>query len=102
MNQKNRVESLAFANIFHRQTITNVGRVRVQPEVKQEYMKFDEIIAYERRDAAQEAVRENAEKNARNLLLNGVSIDVVAASISELSRERLQQICDEVVMVTKL
>lgn len=74
-----------------------VRRVRVQPEVKQEYMKFDEIIAYERRDAAQEA----AEKNAKNLLLNGVSIDVVAASIAELSRERLQQIHDEVVMVTK-
>lgn len=31
-----------------------VKRVRVQPEVKLEYMKFDEIIAYERRDAARD------------------------------------------------
>lgn len=32
-----------------------VSRVRVQPEVRLEYMKFDEIIAYERRDATIEA-----------------------------------------------
>lgn len=37
-----------------------VSRVRVQPEVRQEYMKYEEIIAYERRDAAEKAAQETA------------------------------------------
>ena len=35
-----------------------VRRVRVQPEVKLEYMRFDEIIAYERQDAKKEDILE--------------------------------------------
>ena len=35
-----------------------VTRVRVQPEVRLEYMKFDEIIAYHRNDAKMDARKE--------------------------------------------
>lgn len=34
-----------------------VSKVKVQPEVKQAYMRLEEIIYYERKDAAKEAVR---------------------------------------------
>ena len=34
-----------------------VSRVKTAPEVKEEYMRFEEIIAFERKDAAQEAAQ---------------------------------------------
>ena len=39
-----------------------VSRVRVQPEVRMEYMKFDEIIAYERLDEKKDAILELLEE----------------------------------------
>lgn len=35
-----------------------VSRVKMQPEVRLEYMRYDEIIAWERKDAAEEATKE--------------------------------------------
>lgn len=46
-----------------------VRRVRVQPEVKLEYMRFDEIIAYERQDAAQEATLKTTQMSIVELLV---------------------------------
>ena len=42
-----------------------VERVKRQPEVEKEYMKFEEIIYYERKEAAEEAARETAEESRR-------------------------------------
>ncbi len=39
-----------------------IGRVKVQPEVKKNYMKFEEIIYYARKEAAEEAIKEAEEK----------------------------------------
>ncbi|MDO4331150.1 MAG: hypothetical protein Q4C58_00490 [Eubacteriales bacterium] len=41
-----------------------VSRVKVQPEVKQAYMRYEEIIYYERKEAAEEAARA-ATKNTK-------------------------------------
>lgn len=41
-----------------------VSRVKVQPEVKQAYMRYEEIIYYERKEAAEEAAR-IASKNTK-------------------------------------
>lgn len=39
-----------------------VSRVKIQPEVRMEYMKFDEIIAYERLDVMKDAILELLEE----------------------------------------
>lgn len=45
-----------------------VNKVRMLPEVEKDYMKFEEIIWYEREEAAEEAAKENALENICDLL----------------------------------
>lgn len=42
-----------------------VSRVKMQPEVRLEYMRYDEIIAWERKDAAEEAKKEATKETTR-------------------------------------
>jgi hypothetical protein len=51
--QDSRVENVADAAT--RQLHECVSKVKMQPEMRLEYMKYDEIIAWERKEAAEEA-----------------------------------------------
>ncbi len=81
-----------------------MNQVRVHPEVKLEYMKFDEIIYYERKEAAEEAAakataeatKKNATDNAIEFIKNGASLELVEKSIKALSKEEIRDIYDEV------
>lgn len=58
-----------------------VSKVKVLPEVEKEYMKFEEIIYYERKEAAEEAA-ERVEK------------EVKAEIKAEIKEKTLEDICD--------
>lgn len=45
-----------------------VSRVKMSPEVREEYMRFEDLIAYERRDAAKEATQETKTQSIYELL----------------------------------
>lgn len=45
-----------------------VSKVKIQPEVRLEYMRFDEIIYWERQDAAEEAVAKTRKESILELL----------------------------------
>jgi hypothetical protein len=46
-----------------------VSKVKMQPEMRLEYMKYDEIIAWERKDAAEEAAEKATCATKRNDIL---------------------------------
>jgi len=60
-----------------------IGRVKVQPEVEKEYMKFEEIIYYAKKEAEERA--EEAEKRAEKAEENARKAD---------QKRRLEDICE--------
>lgn len=65
-----------------------VSKVKVLPEVEKDYMKFEEIIYYERREAAEEAA-EKADRKRRLADIRELLEDYGA--LSEGLKERLEQ-----------
>ncbi|MDO4334161.1 MAG: hypothetical protein Q4C58_15965 [Eubacteriales bacterium] len=51
-----------------------VKQVKIQPEVKLAYMRYEEIIYYERKEAAEEAAKEAVEKATEEAIKNIISV----------------------------
>lgn len=61
-----------------------VEQVKIRPEVKLEYMKFEEIIAYERRDAARDAKKDTRIMDIQEVLEEyGVVPDTLKQRLEE-------------------
>ena len=77
-----------------------VKEVKVSREMGARYMTFQELLNDERRagieEGKKEGKREAELQTAYNFFKNGVSYEVVRASIEGLSDEELQEICKEV------
>jgi len=74
-----------------------IGRVKVQPEVEKEYMKFEEIIYYAKKEAEERA--EEAEKRAENAEKKIEEAEKKAENAEKNAREadkkrRLEDICE--------
>lgn len=65
-----------------------VCRVKTAPEVKEDYMRFEELIAYERADAAEQAIQNIKIQNILELLED-------YGEIPDTLTEKLRQSNDE-------
>ena len=69
-----------------------VCRIKVSPEIKEEYMRFEELLAFERKEAAQEAAQEAVEQTKKsNTIQNILDLLEDYGEIPDALKEKLEQ-----------
>lgn len=72
-----------------------VTKIKVLPEVKKEYMKFEEIIYYERKEAAEEAAEQAAKETKLEAILDLLSDH---GKVPDDLRKRIEQEKDQEIL----